>query len=87
MPKAITDNQGRYLMAVDDLIRENGYSPSTDEIGAKVGVSSKSTVNGTLKRLKARGLVSYLEGQPRTIRVTPGGTLEVIRLARAKGVR
>lgn len=48
-----------------------GFPPSTEEIGAAVGIKSKSTVCSHLKKMDADGSLKVIPGQPRCISV-PG---------------
>ncbi len=52
-----------------DYISENAYSPSIREICSGVGLKSTSTVHNHLRRLSDDGLIQFLEGKRRTIRV------------------
>lgn len=59
---------------VFDFIRkyfnDNGYSPSYEEIGEGIGLSSKSTVFKHIKSLKERGLIMAIPGKKRAIYLT-----------------
>ena len=46
----------------------NGYPPSVREIGARVGLSSSSTVQSHLKSLEKRGLIHRDPTKPRALR-------------------
>lgn len=48
-----------------------GFPPSTEEIGAAVGLKSKSAVCRHLKQMDADGIIRVIPGQPRCISV-PG---------------
>lgn len=52
-----------------EYISENAYSPSIREICNGVGLKSTSTVHNHLRRLSDDGLIQFLEGKRRTIRV------------------
>ena len=52
-----------------EYISENAYSPSIREICSGVGLKSTSTVHNHLRRLSEDGLIQFLEGKRRTIRV------------------
>jgi len=54
---------------ISQYIQKNGYSPTTREIAAAVGLSSPSTVTGHLNRLKKKGLVDFEPYEVRTIRI------------------
>ena len=54
---------------IKSYIQENQYPPSTREIGEGVGLSSTNTVYTQLHKLKEMGVITFLEGQPRTIRI------------------
>lgn len=48
---------------------QHGYSPSVREIGAAVGLSSTSSVQGYLNRLETQGIIERREDRPRTIKI------------------
>lgn len=48
---------------------QHGYSPSVREIGAAVGLSSTSSVQGYLNRLEKQGIIERREDRPRTIKI------------------
>jgi len=53
----------------------HAYGPSYQEIGASVGLRSKSDVHRYVHMLRGRGLVQWDEGVHRTIRLTEGASL------------
>lgn len=50
-------------------IREHGYSPSLREIGDAIGVKSVGSVKYRMNSLKEKGLVTFADRKPRTIKV------------------
>ena len=50
-------------------IQENQYPPTTREIGEGVGLTSTNTIYNQLHKLKEMGVITFLEAQPRTIRI------------------
>lgn len=54
-----------------EYIQTYGYPPTTREIGEMVHLSSTSSVNSHLQRMRDEGMIDFLDGQPRTITV-PG---------------
>ena len=50
-------------------IQENQYPPTTREIGEGVGLTSTNTIYNQLHNLKDMGVITFLEAQPRTIRI------------------
>ena len=51
------------------FIERNGYSPSVREIATGVGVSSTNTVNYHKNWLTDDGLIDYIPGMPRSLRI------------------
>lgn len=49
--------------------QEHGYSPTTREITAGLGISSTRVTHGILVDLKAEGRLEWDEGRARTLRV------------------
>lgn len=52
-----------------EFIKENGYSPSVNEIGIGTNLSSTSSVYYHLLKLKMMGKIDMKENAPRTISV------------------
>lgn len=65
----MTNKQEKLFQAIKKYIDENGYSPTVRELCKMVGVSSPATVQGMLKRLKAKGYIDYVYNRNRTIRI------------------
>ncbi|MEU3433140.1 repressor LexA, partial [Streptomyces sp. NPDC006863] len=57
-PRPLTARQEAVLGAIRASITEHGHGPTVREIGARVGLSSTSSVAHQLGRLEARGLIS-----------------------------
>lgn len=51
------------------FIAERGYSPSLMEILEGTSEVSKSVISAHLHMLRARGLITFEDGKPRTIRL------------------
>lgn len=56
-------------LAVQAFIAQSGHSPSLRQIAKIVGLNTASTVRMHLTTLKNKGLISWNEGEPRTVRV------------------
>ena len=73
MNKANTRNGKETRKKIYDFIKsyiqENQYPPSTREISEGVGLSSTNTIYNQLHNLKEMGVITFLEKQPRTIRI------------------
>jgi repressor LexA len=76
-----TKEQVATLENIAAWISDYGYPPSFREIMNECGYQSTSTVHVHLRALARSGLVTYIEGQPRTIVITTQGRV----LLRAKG--
>ena len=57
------------LAAIDALRAQQGYCPSFREIGKAVGISSSAAIDYRLHKLRDAGVVDWVEGKFRTIRV------------------
>jgi repressor LexA len=66
---ALTKRQKQVLDFVAHFIAENGYSPSLEEIGAALGVSSVATVHKHLSQLKRKGLIRHEVNKKRSLEV------------------
>lgn len=64
---ALTRRQRQVLDVVGDLIERNGYSPSLEEIGAELGLSSVATVHKHVSHLVQKGFVRRAWNQNRSI--------------------
>lgn len=56
--------------AVKEFIAQRGHSPSLREIAKMVGLKTASTVRVHLVSLRDEKLVTWNEGEPRTLRIT-----------------
>ncbi len=63
----ISDSQ--LLDIIVDFTADRGFPPSLREIGDASGLSSTSSVWFRLRSLRDQGLVTWLDNQPRTLRV------------------
>jgi repressor LexA len=78
---ALTRRQREVLDVVRDLIERNGYSPSLEEIGAELGLSSVATVHKHVSHLVQKGYVRRTWNQNRSIELVESrdrqGTVQV----------
>ncbi|MGH8163814.1 MAG: transcriptional repressor LexA [Rhodanobacteraceae bacterium] len=66
--EATTERQRRILEVIREFTAEQGYPPSVREIGARVGLSSSSTIHAHLKALERQGHISRNPTKPRALR-------------------
>jgi repressor LexA len=66
-----TGRQRKIVQVIEAYFREHGCSPSNREIAKRAGLASTSSVSHHLRKLRAAGLVSYDDGHPRTVTVSP----------------
>lgn len=71
MHMAITRRQKQVYDYVEDFVQRNGYSPSFEEIGAGMGLSSLATVHKHITNLEKKGLVKRGHNKSRSIDVVP----------------
>ncbi len=65
----LTHRQREILDIIDGSMRDRGYPPSVREIGAKVGLTSPSTVHTHLAALQRLGFLKRDPTKPRAIEV------------------
>lgn len=65
----LTRRQIEVLYAIDNYVQVNHYAPAYRELGKILGVKSPSTISEFLHKLKNKGYVDWIEGQPRTLRI------------------
>ena len=65
----LTDIQERILRCIRESIADRGEAPTVAEIGAEVGLSSRSSVHYQLRELEAKNAIVREPGQPRGIRL------------------
>jgi len=68
---ALTRRQKQIYDFLANFIRENGYSPSFEEIGSALGLRSLATVHKHVSNLEAKGLVKRDYNRSRSIDVLP----------------
>lgn len=69
MHREITKKQIEVLETINEYYEEYGYSPSFREIAKRMNICSSSTIHGHLEKLKEKGYVTWVPGQPRTLKV------------------
>jgi repressor LexA len=70
---ALTKRQRQVLDVVEELIDANGYSPSLEEIGERLGLSSVATVHKHISHLVQKGYVQRAWNQNRSIELVDAG--------------
>jgi repressor LexA len=74
---AITKRQREIYDYLADFVARNGYSPSFEEIGEAMGLSSLATVHKHISNLEEKGLLRRAYNRSRSIDVlAPKGTLK-----------
>ncbi|MCL5271023.1 MAG: transcriptional repressor LexA [bacterium] len=70
----LTRRQREMLDCIEHFIRRHGYSPTLEEIGQIMGLSSLATVHKHLQNLEAKGLVRRNWNHSRAIEIVPQKT-------------
>jgi repressor LexA len=70
---ALTRRQRQVLDVIHEFIDQNGYSPSLEEIGAELGLSSVATVHKHVSHLVQKGFVRRAWNQNRSIELVDTG--------------
>jgi len=68
----LTKRQREVLNFIDHFIEEKGYSPSLEEIGDGVGLSSLATIHKHLMNLQDKGVIRRSWNRGRSIEVSAG---------------
>ncbi len=68
---ALTRRQREVYDFISDFVQKNGYSPSFEEIGAGLGLSSLATVHKHISNLEEKGLLKRDYNRSRSIDVLP----------------
>ena len=68
---AITKRQRQVYDFIHDFVQEHGYSPSFEEIGSGMGLSSLATVHKHVSNLEKKGLLKRDYNRSRSIDVLP----------------
>src|SRR5262249_8786327 len=71
MRNVVTRRQRQVLDYVQGYLRRHGYSPSLEEIGRHLGVTSLATVHKHLTRLEGRGAIRRRAHQSRSVEGVP----------------
>ncbi len=77
---ALTRRQREVLDVIRDLIATRGYSPSLEEIGSTLGLSSVATVHKHVSLLVEKGYVRRAWNQNRSIELTGAEAPGVVNL-------
>lgn len=68
---ALTRRQRQVYDFIDDFVRSKGYSPSFEEIGEGLGLSSLATVHKHISNLEEKGLLKRGYNRSRSLKVLP----------------
>jgi repressor LexA len=68
---AITRRQRQVYDYISDFVQRNGYSPSFQEIGEGIGLSSLATVHKHISNLEKKGLLTRDYNRSRSIDLLP----------------
>src|SRR3989442_12877997 len=68
---AITRRQRQVYDYISDFVQRNGYSPSFEEIGEGMGLSSLATVHKHISNLEKKGLLRRDYNRSRSLDVLP----------------
>lgn len=84
----LTRRQREMLDSIERFIQRNAYSPTLEELGEMMGLSSLATVHKHLQNLEAKGLIRRNWNHSRAIELTSktnvrGGTLPLLGLVAA----
>jgi repressor LexA len=71
MQMALTKRQKQIYDYIADFVQRNGYSPSFEEIGGGMGLSSLATVHKHISNLEKKGLLKRGYNKSRSIDVLP----------------
>lgn len=79
----LTRRQREMLDCIERFIQRHGYSPTLEEIGEVMGLSSLATVHKHLQNLEGKGLIRRMWNHSRAIELTSkanvrGGTLPLM---------
>jgi len=77
---ALTRRQREVLNVIQEFITRNGYSPSLEEIGSALGLSSVATVHKHVTHLVEKGLVRRVWNQNRSIEIVDSGMGQAVSL-------
>lgn len=72
----LTPKQHKLLVYIDEFIRENGHSPSFEEMKIAVGLKSKSGIHALINSLEERGFIRKLAHKARALEVIKVPQLE-----------
>ncbi|MCE5228132.1 transcriptional repressor LexA [bacterium] len=73
----LTRRQREMIDCIDSFIRELGYSPTLEEIGRRMGLSSLATVHKHLQNLESKGLIKRNWNHSRSIELVPAAAESV----------
>ena len=69
----VTKRQRACLTAIKEITEGQGYPPTLTDICCHMQISSRSTAKTHADHLRERGLVTWVDGQQRTLRLTESG--------------
>ena len=67
----LTKRQREVLNYLNDFIQQQGYAPSLEEIGQRLGLSSLATVHKHLTNLESKGFIRRSWNKSRSVEIIP----------------
>lgn len=71
--RPLTRHQRRLLLAIQEFHAEFGYAPTIREVQQRLGNASPASVHVRLSKAREQKLVNWVDGQVRTLTITPEG--------------
>ncbi|NUU75007.1 LexA family protein [Paenibacillus xylanilyticus] len=65
----LSRRQEEAFQAIKEYFRDNGYPPTSRELGDMMGIASSSTAHGYLERLEKKGYIKRTSSTPRGIKI------------------
>lgn len=75
----LTRRQRQMLDCIEQFIVENNYSPTLEELGSMMGLSSPATVHKHLQNLEAKGLIKRNWNHSRSLELTEESRIKTSR--------
>lgn len=65
----MTEKQKQVLLFISEYIRNNGFTPSYQEMCDELGIKSKSHIHNIVKNLEQQGYIQSTKGKKRSISI------------------
>ena len=83
----MTEKQKQVLLFISEYIKNNGFTPSYQEMCDELGIKSKSHIHNIVKNLEQQGYIQSIRGKKRSISIVSQNKDKKIKKLKAENTQ